>query len=181
MSPLQGHLPPGHRQPPGGDGATILHSAGRKRLRLHTPPPFSRQGWLTGMVVIHCCCCCCCPPPPPERDPRPDREVLRQRVSGGGDREAAGGEPQAEGQLLTSRQSLASLPLLFFLSLLFPMRLPVDLVTTRRPKRTIEEMPPLSGEGRPRLDTCGASWCCRGLRATGVLCVYVCVRACNKA
>lgn len=36
-----------------------------------------------------------------ERDPRSDREVLRERVSGGGDREAARGEPQAEGQLLT--------------------------------------------------------------------------------
>lgn len=36
-----------------------------------------------------------------ERDPRSDREVLRERVSGGGDREAARGEPQAEGQLLS--------------------------------------------------------------------------------
>lgn len=144
VSPLQGHLPPGHRQPAGGDGATVLHSAGRKRLCLHTPPPFfSRQRWLTGMVVIRCCCCCF---PPPERDPRPDREVLRQRVSGGGDREAAGGEPQAEGQLLTYWQSLASLSLLFFLFLLFPMRLPVDLVATCRPKRTIEEMPPSPGK-----------------------------------
>lgn len=33
VSPLQGHLSPGHRQPAGGDGATVLHSAGRK-----TPP-----------------------------------------------------------------------------------------------------------------------------------------------
>lgn len=39
--------------------------------------------------------------PVSERDPRSDREVLRERVSGGGDREAARGEPQAEGQLLT--------------------------------------------------------------------------------
>ena len=41
-----------------------------------------------------------------ERDPRSDREVLGERVSGGGGGEAEGGEPKTEGQLLIAASSI---------------------------------------------------------------------------
>lgn len=55
VSPLQGHVSPGYRQPAGGDGAAVLHSAGRKRLRLYTSLSFfipNNIGWLCLVVTL---------------------------------------------------------------------------------------------------------------------------------
>lgn len=143
-----------------------------------------------------------------ERDPRSDREVLRERVSGGGDREAARGEPQAEGQLLTlwrtpwagehlcpefSLSGSGSFFCRLTLSLKTVMEgcsqaesdhslggellLPVELVAASILKRTITELPfphCLSSVGLPRLNTSGASWCCRLPPASRVVCLFVC-------
>lgn len=43
-----------------------------------------------------------------ERDPRSDREVLGERVSGGGGGEAEGGEPKTEDQLLIGPSSIVT-------------------------------------------------------------------------